>query len=1271
MADQIDKLIEAGLIVFGGQVSNQPINRNFFEKRADNTTQPPDNFWAGLEEIFSNLAVGREENTIDNFISPVFEKLGFNNAIRLRNTGVREERPDLIFFNSRENCEAGSSGDSVEGIYCIVEAKPHYANLDQHQKQLRDYLDKYYARSENAIKWGILTNGYEWRLYRYGKTGYLGFKLKDIVTGENDETNIEARKTAAKLFYNYFRREAFENRAAFLNEIERAAQEAQEKVKEELHKQAYPALLAIFNGYWRETRKNGSRPTRAEAYEDAIYFVYRLIFLLFSKGKELDFFVNLPEEVKKIFGEELKGAPVEIDEREIVFGESNKEFSIHASSFFESKLYDIFKWVNEGNPDLGVPQYNGGLFRKRRIDEERIDDYSIATALKLLLFSPSGETLDYGSLDVQHLGNIYERLLLFDEPKTGASFDFCYKGKVGSGKNIELKFPAEWTFFDVEPTKRKNTGTYYTPDYIVQYIVSHTVGEKLSEIATIQNDAVVCLVEKPLAKILDLKILDPAMGSGHFLIRAIDYVANFIVEHIGELEFHDNGNITCALGDITDTVSEIYGEWDDREKITRDLTGEGNERFWARLIAKRNIYGVDINPFAVELAKLAIWLHTFNEKEPLQFLDHHLKKGNSLIGYFDLGDAVLGSDRLREFKEAVKDMAAIGMHRDTDMAEVHASEELFKSAVERLLPFQNRIDTALSARHFMEFDRSGADLDELINRIETLAFDAGIPVVEPEEPETAPAPEPTPTIFDPPREERPKDKPNGDEKRHVKTALKIAEEKLFFHWKLEFPEVWFKTDLSAGDPELENGGFDVVIGNPPYVRAEEIGDIKEKLSALYECYQGTADLYTYFIERGLKNLNKDGVFSYIVSNKWMRSNYGESLRKYLVDFNIEKIIDFGELPVFQDAATFPMIIVISKSGEGKTWFAPIKRLDFESLNEEVLKNRYPVEKKSMDVTGYTLVPINVQNILDKMKTAGTPLGEYVEGKIYRGILTGFNEAFIIDKAKRDVLIAEDPKSAEIIKPFVVGDDVRKYSIKFRDRYLILTKIGVDIERYPAIFKHLSKYQDKLEKRWDKGNHWWELRNCAYYEEFEKPKIVFRDISLRGDFYFDKNNIYCVNTLYIMPGANNFLLGILNSKLITFYYSKFAPSYLGGYFRWIYQYVVDIPIPQIDHSNPEDVKLHDELAHLAGRMTDFARRRYILDEWDKGNVTGGSVEEGEVMDILAESGRELNHRDVRAARDENAARFDATDALIDAIVYRLYGLTPEEIAIVEGYFEGGE
>jgi len=677
---------------------------------------------------------------------------------------------------------------------------------------------------------------------------------------------------------------------------------------------------------------------------------------------------------------------------------------------------------------------------------------------------------------------------------------------------------------------------------------------------------------------------------------------------------------------------------------------------------------VDINPFAVELAKLAIWLHTFNEKEPLQFLDHHLKKGNSLIGYFDLGDAVIGSDRLREFKEAVKEMAAIGMHRDTDMTEVHASEELFKSAVERLLPFQNRIDAALAARHFMEFDRTGADLDELINRIEMLAYEAGIPTEEPEEPETPPAPEPTPTVFDPPHEEMPVNKPTRDEKKHVRQALRIAEEKLFFHWKLEFPEVWFKADLRATDPELENGGFDIVIGNPPYVRAGDIGDIKEKLSALYECYQGTADLYTYFIERGIKNLNKKGFFSYIVSNKWMRSNYGQTLREFLEDYNIQEIIDFGELPVFQDAATFPMIIVIKKGGESKTWFAPIKRLDFESLSEEVLKNRYPIESNSMDIGGYTLVPVKVQSILDNMKSAGTPLGDYVEGKIYYGIKTGFNEAFIIDRAKRDELIAEDPKSAEIIKPFVVGDDVRKYSIKFRERYLILTKIGVDIERYPAIFRHLSQYQDKLEKRWDKGNHWWELRNCAYYDEFEKPKIIFRDISLSGDFCLDRENTYCVNTLYIMASSDTYLLSILNSKLITFYYSKFAPSYLGGYFRWIYQYVVDIPIRTIDPSNSEEVEMHDELSDLAERMTGFARRKYLMEQFDKGNIAGGSVEEGEIIDILAENDRELNHRDVRTTRDENAARFDATDALIDAIVYRLYGLTPEEIEIVESYFE---
>jgi len=454
-----------------------------------------------------------------------------------------------------------------------------------------------------------------------------------------------------------------------------------------------------------------------------------------------------------------------------------------------------------------------------------------------------------------------------------------------------------------------------------------------------------------------------------------------------------------------------------------------------------------------------------------------------------------------------------------------------------------------------------------------------------------------------------------------------------FDWEREFPEIF--TPLNKGG-QGGSGGFDAVIGNPPYVRQEGLGEQKKYFATRFESYAGSADLYTYFIERAQKILNDKGRFSYIVSNKWMRSNYGKALRKFLSKYYIEEIIDFGELPVFADAATFPMIMVIKKGEKGKTIYAPIKRLDFDSLQMEKERVGYALESSAMSETGFTLVRADTQAILEKIKDAGVPLGDYVEGKIYRGVLTGFNEAFIIDKARRDELIAEDPKSAEIIKPFVVGDDVRKYRINYRDRYLILTKIGVDIKRYPAIFKHLSQYKDKLVKRWDKGNYWWELRACAYYDEFEKPKIVWPDIAKESRFAFDEGDYHIEATVFLLPNNNKYLLGLLNSALVWFWLSNSCPvlgdQNKGGRLRLKTVYTNNLPIRTIDFTNADDVALHDRMVSL-------------------------------VEDMLALNKR-LRETESPSTRKIIEAQIAHTDRTIDKLVYALYGLTEEEIKIVE-------
>jgi type I restriction-modification system DNA methylase subunit len=458
-----------------------------------------------------------------------------------------------------------------------------------------------------------------------------------------------------------------------------------------------------------------------------------------------------------------------------------------------------------------------------------------------------------------------------------------------------------------------------------------------------------------------------------------------------------------------------------------------------------------------------------------------------------------------------------------------------------------------------------------------------------------------------------------------------------FDWKTEFPAI------------MKSGGFDAVIGNPPYVRQEALGEFKNYFQQRYAVYHGMADLYAYFIEKGVTLIKPEGFFSYIVANKWMRANYGEPLRQWLKARPIEEIVDFGDLPVFQGATTYPCIIRVTKNGHGgKFNVAQVKTLEFDdNLCAYVKQNGYKVNRKKLDDGGWSLTNETAQTLLNKLKETGVPLGEYVKGEIYRGVLTGLNEAFVIDAETRKRLIAEDSKSKELIKPFLVGKDIKRYAKLDSERYLVMIPKGWTREKssgaknawgwfmknYPAIASHLEPFAKKAAKRCDKGEYWWELRACDYYKEFEKPKLLLPDISLRGNFAYDAKSFFCVNTAYVIPVDDKYLLGVLNSTLITFCYRNITSTIRGGYLRFIYQYLVTLPIRAINIDKKSEKSAHD-------KMVSFVETMLILNK----KLAGANTDHD----------KKVLQRQI-----------GATDNQIDQLVYELYGLTEEEINIVEG------
>ena len=456
---------------------------------------------------------------------------------------------------------------------------------------------------------------------------------------------------------------------------------------------------------------------------------------------------------------------------------------------------------------------------------------------------------------------------------------------------------------------------------------------------------------------------------------------------------------------------------------------------------------------------------------------------------------------------------------------------------------------------------------------------------------------------------------------------------------------------------MQEGGFDVIIGNPPYVRQETLGEeFKTYAKQNFETFAGTADLYIYFIEQAHKLLKPNGLFGMIVSNKWIRSNYGKALREFLTrESAIVEIIDFGELPVFENAATFPVIIITRKVKTDKQNFlyAPIKRLDFDSLLDEVKSVGVELDENSIQGENWSLSSSKYQDVVEKIQKTSLSLSEYIDVDILRGLVTGLNEAFVISVDVRNRIVNSEKQSEEFIKPFVFGNDVRKYHVNYKNQYLIRIPKGwtnsnkgkADGEKWfkknhPVLAKYLFQFEDKANKRLDKGDYWWELRACDYYAEFDKPKIIYPDIAKESRVTFDENGLYFSNTVYFIPSNNLYLLAVLNSKLIFSYYKRIAAVLgdpdKGGRLRWFKQDVMKLPIHRIDFDNHAEKSTHDEIDSLVEKMLALQKERQAVRPEDD-------------YDHVRNLDREIA----------------SVDSEIDKRVYALYGLTEEEIKIVEG------
>lgn len=470
-----------------------------------------------------------------------------------------------------------------------------------------------------------------------------------------------------------------------------------------------------------------------------------------------------------------------------------------------------------------------------------------------------------------------------------------------------------------------------------------------------------------------------------------------------------------------------------------------------------------------------------------------------------------------------------------------------------------------------------------------------------------------------------------------------------FDWQTEFPEI------------MKIGGFDAVIGNPPYVRQESFFELKSYLKGQYDAFDSVADLFAYFLEKGAKLLREHGRLSFIVSSSFLRTTYAEPLRRFLKNqIAVSRIVDFGGLPIFENAKdTYVCIPLLVKSKQtGLVEICRVHSLEFGNLNDYVEKNNFTIPSERLSPASWSLKTDKEAGVFHKIMKMGRPLGDYLNGKMYYGIKTGLNAAFEISEEIQKSITFDNPQSGKIVKPFLGGKEIRRYEIEGEKRFLILIPSGWTKfqmaknevqphsekeawnwlqQEHPKISQHLEPFAVACQKRQDQGEYWWELRSCDYYEYFEQTKIIFPDICKGPRFFLDRSGVYLGNTGYILGVDDPYLLGILNSRLFWFAISHISIPFgvrAGEYrYRLIYQYMEKVPIKELQVGNESDQTKGRRLRELVEQML-------VLNE--KHSLASAP------------------HDQIRLQR-----QIDATDREIDRLVYDLYELTDEEIAIVEG------
>jgi len=1250
-------------------------------------------------------------------------------------------QPDYAFFQTaKEQHDAEARKGTLEywrDAPALGDAKKWSASLDK-QRGIDDnpsaQICNYLYRSH--VRWGILTNGRVWRLYEREKSSTGGIfyevNLEDLLSSHDVEQ--------FKYFYLFFRREAFlpdKTGSTFVEKVFQGSVDYATEVGDRLKESVYDALCMLMNGFFEHSANELDRSnpdTLKLVHENCLIVLYRLLFLLYAEARPL-----LPRNSEPYASYSLYSLQQEINTH-LRAGETY----LSTGPRFWGELTSLFGLIDSGSSEADIPAYNGGLFSpsnhphiahtpQPNTKRWEIGDRYLAEAVDLLAYerecwNASGERhVDYATLDVQHLGSIYEGLLelqpriapepLVETVKAGKP-SFKPESGVPNPRPIHGQPPRMVSegeiYLATDRGERKATGSYYTPKYIVQYIVENTVGP-LTEEAEKQVRAMRPEVDKDIAELkrkrrewekssapsatkqitdfdrliekqkrrllepyLSLKILDPAMGSGHFLVGAADFL---------------------SLAMATDPHLLPLDEVDN----------EDPQAFYKRLVVERCLYGVDLNVLAVELAKLSLWLHTVSKDKALSFLDHHLRCGNSLIG------ARIGDD----LTQVPPELDARGRikKRDASQPILGFSEALIGTHLQHFLDtFRKIMETPTGdAKTERMKDRLYREMDSARDRFRSaancwLAPYFGVPVSLGQYQRAVRAL----------RSET--ERQTIAEEKWFNAAQTVAHQKRFFHWELEFPELFFSTH---GFKPSEERGFDAVISNPPYIDIK--GLERELAKYLFDSYSTMhlrINIFASLLERALKIAQAErGQIGFIIPTAFLTQVSYAPLRQFMLGKcwlrNLVRLPNelFGSTT--GDVKVDTCIVIAHLGGISPDITTSVLIYDnFERTNiisGSTASTQFDIAQQSWlnkEDSTIILVKSEEDKIISQLQDKSLPLNECCEfclGITPYDKYSGHTEEQIRNKvfhAKSQI----DSTYKELLK----SGDVRRYLVEWN---------GED---------------------WIKYGGW--LAAPREQKFFTQERILVQQIidwsSLRIFAGWTNEELYNTQNQFNLVARKEanlkFILAILNSKLMSYYHRRvFLDVALQRFQKVLIKDAKTFPIRQIEFttsvddltrcikegkrfceyqlSNSDNTNVlefverqlvrtperadvvHDLLVFLADQMIEMSMqkqaevkgfltwlKRYIGTEIDslKNKTKLRAYHEhdfGMLLDVLRQNRRKLEvdpvARDVQEDIDKEfsnsmakltplKARIAATDRLIDQIVYRLYGLTEEEIAIIE-------